>query len=136
MRQRPPAEANGPATEKARNDALCKAVPQGRVADWVGELTEVSTNNEGKGVITVELAEEIKVGTWNNAFSDLVDETLVDQDSPVYEALADLQEGDRVRFSGRLVSSNEDCFGEQSLTLQGKMTTPTFVLRFTKLSKV
>jgi hypothetical protein len=42
-------------------------------------------------VLEVELADHLKVATWNNGLSDVGDHTLIGTDSKVYDALADLE---------------------------------------------
>ncbi len=120
--------------QKQRSDALCSIVPSGSVSNWVGKVRDVSTNGEGKAVVELEIGKDVKASTWNNALSDFQDNTLIEMTSPMYETLVDVSEGDRVRFSGDLISDPEQCFGEQSLTFHGQMMTPNFTVRFSDVA--
>jgi hypothetical protein len=118
-----------------RNTAICKLLKTKRVQNWTGEVKTLDTNGDGLGVLEIEIADDIKVSTWNNALSDLADDTLIKKSSSVFEAMASLAEGDQVTFSGKLIRDTENCIGEQSITDDGSTQTPTFTMRFSKLAK-
>lgn len=123
------------ATRPARRDAIC-AVGLGRnpqVREWVGTVSRKTTNNEGRGVLHVRLSDTVTLTTWNNAFSDVGDRTLVEPGSAVFHAMAQLGEGTPVRFSGRFIPHPTDCVREASMTIRGSMTAPEFVFRFESL---
>jgi len=82
------------------------------------------------------MTQYIHVATWNNSLSDIRDHTLIDPTSSMFKELAALKAGDLVKFSGQFSSSNTDCVGEQSVTLQGSMTKPEFTMRFTSIRKL
>lgn len=116
-----------------RDEAVCAAVPERSVSDWVGTIAEVDTSGSGRGILEVEIAEDTRLATWGNSFSDYSDDTLIDKDSPIYSALAELEVGDTVVFSGTFFDDDDTCLSEQSVTLNGQMSSPTFVFRFTEL---
>lgn len=118
-----------------RDKAICKLLKSKTVSGWTGEVETLDTNGDGLGVLAIKIADDIKVSTWNNAFSDLQDKTLIETDSPIFATMASLSEGDRVTFSGTFISDPESCIGEQSLTDNGSTQTPTFTMRFSKLAK-
>lgn len=118
------------AIRRERARALCAAVQSGRVEDWTGTIADLTTNSDGLGVVTVRIADDLHVATWNNALSDIGDRTLIDPDSAVFKAFAVLAEGAEVRFSGQLLKGETDCYREGSLTLAGAMDAPKFILRF------
>jgi hypothetical protein len=93
-------------------------------------------NGEGKGVIVIDLGNNIWIKTWNNSISDTFDHTLIEPDSVVYQQAVKLKESEPVRFSGNLISDHNgaDCFRESSLSLRGSMTEPEFVFKFSDLS--
>jgi len=97
---------------------------------WVGKLVEIDTNSDGLGIVRISIGDDIAIGTWNNALSDMNDGTLIQKGSPVYNSLARLNEGAQVRFSGYFVNSTEDFIKEVSLTQDGSMTDPQFLIRF------
>lgn len=116
-----------------RARAICDAVSPGRVDDWIGKVASLSTNGDGKGVLAIEIGSKILVKTWNNAVSDISDQTLLDPDSPIYKQALSLTRGQRVQFSGDLFANSTDCVRESSMTLQGSLTEPEFIFRFSDL---
>jgi hypothetical protein len=119
-----------------RNKAICKLLDGKKVKNWTGEVSKLDTNGDGLGVLEIVIADGIKVSTWNNAFSDFEDHTLIKTSSPVFDAMSSLNEGDRVRFTGTFTRDSANCIGEQSLTDHGSTQTPTFTMRFGSLSTV
>lgn len=120
----------------ARQQAICNIVINQSASDWVGKITKLTSNGDGKGVISISLAPNVQVSTWNNSISDLGDHTLIDPTSSLFNVLATMKVGDPVKFSGRFSSSRTDCIGEQSVTLQGSMIDPAFTMRFTSIKKL
>lgn len=114
-----------------RKAAVAAAVKGGTVKDWVGTVDSLQTTGEGKAVFVVELPCGSKMGTWNNALSDIMDNSLIPQSSPLYDGIAELNTGTKLRFSGKLVSGDVDGFRESSMTEMGSMTDPFYVIRFT-----
>jgi hypothetical protein len=119
-----------------RQQAICNAVINQSASDWVGRITKLTSNGDGKGVVSIKVAEDVRVATWNNAVSDLGDRTLIDPTSSMFKELSTMKAGDLVKFSGRFSSSKTDCVGEQSVTLAGSMTDPAFTMRFTSIRKL
>ena len=68
----------------ARDKKLCKAIGSRKVTDWVGQVTKVGANSDGKGILEVELAKGIIIKTWNNSLSDMGDHTLIEPGSAVF----------------------------------------------------
>lgn len=98
-------------------------------------MTELDTTLGGdSSVITIEMADDIEVSTWNNALSDLMSDTLIDESSDLYASMTSLSEGDDVVFSGKFVKDSYDCLLESSITDRGGMETPTFIMRFKELA--
>lgn len=127
------------AARKSRKQDLAAAMPSLSAHDWIGTVADLTTNSEGKAVLSLNLehAQWIKVETWNNAISDVVHGTLIAMDSGLYKSLADLSEGDRVRFTGEFFRAVEDIdfLQEGSLTEQGSMQEPAFLFRFKSVVK-
>ena len=85
-----------------RQKRICEALRSSyAITNWVGTLENFSSNENGKAVLEVEIAPDIRVGTWNNSISDMEAKTLLDQDSAVFRQAKDLHQGDRVVFSGK-----------------------------------
>ncbi|MGJ3264326.1 MAG: hypothetical protein ACFE0R_13925 [Salinarimonas sp.] len=119
------------ATRPQRANAICKALRSRQVADWTGEVSELSSNSEGKGVLTIRIGDDVWAGTWNNSFSDIGSNTLLTPGSAVMNSAMTLSEGQWVRFAGTFLPGETDCIAEQSMTMDGSMRKPEFVFRFT-----
>jgi len=78
-------------TSRAR--AVVAAVTNRKAEGWVGKVKTLATTGEGHAVLVIELPCDVKVGTWNNALSDIGDNTLVPQSSPLFDAIASFDKG-------------------------------------------
>ena len=122
-----------------RSETLCETVPDGAVQEWIGTVETVDANGEGKAVEVISIEDDIEVGTWNNAFSDISDNTLIEQGDPLYDAALELAPGDTVRFSGTLKSgseANDACYYTSNLTEVMSIESPDYIMNFSDLQKV
>lgn len=120
-----------------REQQLCKSMRSLQASNWIGRIKEIDANSEGKGVLSVEVAKNIIVTTWNNSLSDLLHETLIEPGSPVFNVASELKKGQQVRFSGYFFRGEDgDCLFESSLTLRGKLREPEFIFRFSEISPI
>jgi hypothetical protein len=105
------------------------------VNGWTGKLTNIDANGEGKGVLEIEIAKGVHIRTWNNAFSDIGDDTLIEPSSPVFASALALKKGQVLHFSGSFLDTTDDgeCVRENSMTLNGKLQTPGFIFRFSEV---
>jgi hypothetical protein len=116
-----------------RGQALCQTVKSRKVTDWVGKVYRLSTNSEGRGVLSLELDGDIWVSTWNIALADIGSDTLIDPASDLFRELSTLSEGDLVVFSGSFFAdgTGTDCFAMMGLTMDSAMSQPEYVFAFT-----
>ena len=121
------------AARRERARTICLVLPRPEVRRWIGSIAKLSSNGEGKGVLSVKLADNLHVKTWNNSLSDIGDNTLLSPDSMVHRVASGLRVGGKVMFSGGFISTPTDCYRETSLTQHGSMTDPEFVFRFSEL---
>jgi hypothetical protein len=120
-----------------REKELCSTLPALAVNEWVGDVYEVSSNSDGKGVLAVTIASGIYIKTWNNDVSDIVHNTLIDPSSALFSQASQLKEGQKVKFSGTFFRESDasiGCLAESSLTLDGKLSEPEFIFRFSDVS--
>ncbi|MBD1147203.1 hypothetical protein IDH28_00035 [Pelagibacterales bacterium SAG-MED31] len=117
-----------------RNELLCGTTPP-IINNWKGKIKEITTNMQGKGILSVIIDKGIFIQTWNNAFSDLFDNTLIETDSKVYTQLLELNKGDSILFSGDFIENSSECFGTQNLTNKSKISKPEFTFIFTNILK-
>ena len=106
-----------------------------RADDWIGVLDDMGTQGDGKAYVRIKIDGDIKLKTWNNAISDTFDHTLVGQHDALFSILADLKEGDKVVFSGKFFAAEKDGIEESSISEDGAMDDPEFIMKFTKISK-
>ena len=118
-----------------RGKAICAALRKRKAVNWTGFVTELSSNGDGYGVLTIKTGNKITVGTTNNAFSDIGADTLI-KPGPVLDQAMALSEGQAVRFSGTFVADQVDCVSEMSVTLSGSMDEPAYLIRFSKIEPI
>ena len=121
---------------KAQRDrALCVAFLSPLIDDWTGTIKKIDSNSDGKGVLEISIAPDIQVKTWDDAFLDIGDRTLIDPGSPIFTAVSAMKEGQRVSFSGRIFKGKgSDCVKESNLSLRRQVEEPEFIFKFSKVS--
>lgn len=124
------------ASRPLRAREICGALRSGRADGWVGTVYSLSSNGDGKGVLTIYLGENIYVKTWNNAVSDTFDHTLIEPDTQLFSKASALREKQAVAFSGAFSKDSTDCFRESSMTISGSMTEPEFIMRFSQVGGI
>lgn len=118
---------------RQRDKDLC-AVLDGRTAtNWTGKITKVGANGEGKAHVEIELADDIRVMTWNNAFSDINDNTLISPNASFFDDLVAMPEDTTVTWSGRFLAGNNFCLKKANLTNLFYGKDPQFIVRFTDI---
>lgn len=116
-----------------RAKAICDLLKNGKITDWVGTVQKLSSNNAGKGVLSVSMSKIANAKTWNNELSDIGDKTLIEPGTPLHEAAVQLSRKQSIVFSGTFLKGNKDCFTESSLTQRGSMTNPDCIFRFSSV---
>ena len=124
----------GAARVQRKND-ICAVLKTRSLTGWIGTLTTLSSNSDGKGVVSVAIGENVALGTFNNAFSDLGTDTLLEPGSSVYQNAIQLTPGDQVVFSGAFFLDDTDCAKEKSLTMRGSIMEPAFLFQFTSIKR-
>ena len=121
--------ARGNRTKALRQQGLSSA------NNWIGTIDTITTNSDGKGVISIRLNDNISVSTHNNAFSDIGDNTLVPEGSAVFKSLSDLKKGSKVRFSGSFFSKDEKDFLKTiGMDVADAMKNVKFLMKFTSVT--
>lgn len=124
------------AARPRRASKICSLIRSPQIDNWVGTVEELSSNSSGYGVLKIRISPHATIGTSNNSFSDSLGEqrTLIAPSDPVFSQVSNLREGQRVIFSGRFSTSQDDCLDETSITQSGSMEDPDFEMRFTNVS--
>jgi hypothetical protein len=115
-----------------RDNKLCEEISL-NVNNWSGKIKKIDTNMEGKGILELVIDKDIFIQTWNNAFSDLMDNTLIEVDSKVYNQLIEFNKNQEVQFSGSFISVSDGCFSLQNITKKSKLTKPEFTFKFSNI---
>ena len=118
-----------------RNNELC-GLTGGSFTGWVGEITEIGSNNDGHAHIEIRIDDNIRIQTWNNALSDMFDDTLIKSGSKLWEKLSNMDEGTEVKFAGEFVADDEGCVRTTNLTETFGVVDPQFLARFTDVSVI
>jgi predicted transcriptional regulator len=106
-----------------------------KASNWTGVVRNVGANGEGKAYVEIEIADRIKVKTWNNALSDISDNTLIPTSSSFFDNLVSMNKGDLVTFSGTFLKSSNSCLKRSNLTETFYGISPEFIVRFSNVSK-
>jgi hypothetical protein len=123
------------AARPARAKEICAILKDNLyVINWPGKVEKLSSNSDGFGVLAIQIDNGMSIKTWNNALSDIQDETLIDPSSAIFQQAVLLKEGQKVTFGGRFIPSKTDCIREGSLTLEGSLTKPEFIFRFSNIA--
>jgi hypothetical protein len=118
---------------RKRDEDLCKILSSNSAKNWVGVITNVGANGEGKAYVEIELADNVRVKTWNNAFSDLNDNTLIPTSASFFDRLVALTEDTKVVWSAKFLSDNDSCLKKANLTDVFYGIDPQFVVRFSDI---
>ena len=119
---------------RERNKTICANMGPLTVEDWIGTVSKIDSNSDGLGILKIEIAKNVYVETWNNAISDSFHNTLIQPSTPLFDAVANLKKGQKVKFSGQFFDDSDTCIYESSLTLDGKVKEPEFIFKFSKVS--
>lgn len=124
------------ALRTARARDLERTIPNRSFSGWLGTLKELTTTSDGKAAVVVELVgSRAHLRTWNNALSDVGSDTLIPQGTSLYQKLSAMSPGNSLRLSGEFLASDKDYLKEASMTEQGSMTEPEFVVKFSSLER-
>ncbi len=120
---------------RTRDKDLCAILGNYKATNWTGIIDNVGANSEGKAYVEIKLADNVKVKTWNNSFSDLNDGTLIPETSKFFNSLVALKKGDLVTFSATFLRGDNFCLKKANLTQTFYAIDPGFIVRFTNVSK-
>jgi hypothetical protein len=112
--------------------AICALLRSAQAKDWIGTVATLSSTNDGKGVLQIQLPNGVTVGTTNNGLSESLSDlkTLIPVGSAVQTEAMALHKGQQVRFSGTFARSQDDCPKETSMTVYSAMNSPGFLFQF------
>ena len=120
---------------RSRDKALCGLLSSQVANNWVGEIKDVGANGEGKAYLEIEIANDVRVKTWNNALSDISDNTLIPTSSKFFDRLVAMQKGDLVYWSAKFLSDSNSCLKGANLTEYFYGKDPKFIVDFKDVIK-
>jgi hypothetical protein len=124
------------AVRPSRAHLICAVLKSPRVEAWIGTIDKLSTIGDGDGVLTINIANKISVGTWNTANSDKAHNTIIKSKSSLYHDLLRMKKGDTVRIYGHLLRRDLDCYWEMNSTLDKSIEEPSWAIRFSRIDRV
>lgn len=117
-----------------RREEICRLVGWGSIDDWVGIIKTLDSNTEGKGILVLQIADNVTLGTWNNSLSDFKDGTLLNPTSDLFSQVSKMNIGEAVVFSGLFILDDKDCVGVQNITANASISKPKFIFKFSAVS--
>jgi hypothetical protein len=118
---------------RKRDDALCAVLNKRVATNWTGKITEVGSNSEGYAHVEIELADGVRVKTWNNAFSDIGDDTLISPSADFFDNLVAMSEDTVVTWSGKFAAGDSFCLKKANLTQTFYGIDPQFIVKFSNI---
>ncbi len=115
-----------------RDEQVCALLKNLNVANWVGTVGTIDSTMAGDGIVSLLVADDVALSTWNNIFSDLQDHTIIKKGTKLFGVLGELSKGEKVVFSGKFVES-DGCPEESSMTTDGSLTSPSYVFNFSSI---
>lgn len=116
-----------------RATAMCALMTGGHVDNWVGKIHDIGANNDGFAYVEVEIAPSVAVQTWNNAFSDTGDNTLIKPEQAFFQTLVPMKTGTKITFSGDFLQESGSCLKKANLTETFYGIDPNFIFRFSNV---
>ncbi|MBS4754741.1 hypothetical protein KG112_18220 [Nocardioides sp. zg-ZUI104] len=110
-----------------RGVKVCDILPTGLgVKDWTGTVVTISDELGGDdAILKVELAEGIQIDADDGIF-----DTGIKPGTDIYQQVANLKEGQSVRFSGKFKEDETYCIAENSTMEENGLRTPLFGFKF------
>jgi len=118
---------------RERDDALCAVLDKRVATNWTGKITEVGSNSEGYAHVEIELADGVRIKTWNNAFSDIGDDTLISPSADFFDNLVAMSEDTVVTWTGKFAAGDSFCLKKANLTQTFYGIDPQFIVKFSNI---
>jgi hypothetical protein len=111
-----------------RDERICALLGDGRVENWTGQVYEIDSDGEGKGILGINIEPNTQVTTRNGAFSGV--DTQIPP-GPLLDRVTELETGQVVTFSGRFIPDEDGpCFTNPRITQRQSIDRPLMVFRF------
>ena len=118
---------------------ICNLMTNLWVDNWDGRVVKVDTNEDGWGVLEIELDTNLQLSTRENIFGDYGSNTLINPGSNLFESFMYLKKGDKIKFSGSFFKEQREkgtCLNIISGLLETRVLKPTYEFRFSQVEKI
>jgi hypothetical protein len=129
------------AVRASRKQKLQELLPSMEFNGWVGRIEKMATTSKGNAYLKISLeGRPIEIETYNNELPDIADNILTPINSDLFNKVANSITGMMVKVSGHFLADKQDFIQEDfikeiSLTEEGSMTEPEFIVKFTQVDK-
>jgi hypothetical protein len=107
----------------------------GGARDWVGTVSEIAANNRGRAVLLLSLADGSQLMS-NDGRVRLGDAGIIQRGTPIFDTVAGLRIGQRVRFDATFLCVREDCPIDPTTDAAETLATPRFVTHFRRITPI
>lgn len=124
------------ATRLERDKKLCAISKGGFISSWVGRIGEIR-EIRGKAQVIMQMSDN-KLSFVNdffgNEYDGFNDSFLIAPSSPLFKKVFELNKGDLVKFSGKLMRSQKTCISNSDDSFYEIYT--TFRIKYSKFEKI
>ena len=122
-----------------RTQEICGLITSVSIKDWKGKVSKVETNQDGWGVLEIELDTDLKLSTRDDVFGDYGSNTLINPGSNLFKSYMYFKEGDTITFSGSFFKEGREkgtCLNIMTTRLKTRVLKPTYEFKFTQVEKL
>ena len=122
-----------------RTQEICGLITSVSIKDWKGKVSKVETNQDGWGVLEIELDTDLKLSTRDDVFGDYGSNTLINPGSNLFTSYMYFKEGDTINFSGSFFKEGREkgtCLNIMTTRLKTRVLKPTYEFKFTQVEKL
>ncbi|HHQ6593962.1 TPA: hypothetical protein ACSTLU_000166 [Serratia fonticola] len=116
-----------------RDSGICESLNNIKVSNWNGKVDSIYAGRDGVGILYVEIAPKILLVS-----RDMLGKAKasIPKNTKLYDAVSNMSPGDAVTFSGEFIPDGGVCADEASITLEGGLSEPNFIFRFTDVKGI
>jgi len=122
-----------------RTQEICRLITSIQIYDWKGKVIRTDTNEDGWGVLGVEIGTDITLHTNRSVVSDWGSDTLINPGSGLYNSFMNIAVGDTINFSGSFFEEGREkgtCLDINAGTLKKRVLDPEYEFKFTRIEKI
>lgn len=120
------------AARTQRLAAICQVIQEPAVTNWIAKVKGMATDNEGRGLISVEVGNHVILTTATSPQTEAEIGTLIPRKSTLFTEVNRFKAGDTVTISGEFVAGTDACVREAG-DARATLAEPAFLFKFTNL---